>query len=195
MSDKTCAERIDAEYESEMETLRILWAGYCNDECPTCDGTGKRCNCDEENCPDKDAVCPSCDGEGNVPENTPEYGDLNEHGLSFDYCYPDKENPGYFRYQISWGGPSDEFRIYADRRSEYNWVIWKIEYWFLDWFDSAHKLLTGEDEKFMKNLLTSFFMEVGSFNHEYNKAMENYEPEEDEEEVDEEEQYFVPICP
>ena len=87
MSDKTCAERIDDHYDSEMETLRILWAGYCNDECPRCDGTGKRCNCDEENCPDKDAVCPTCDGECNLSEDTPEYGNLNEYGLSFDYCY------------------------------------------------------------------------------------------------------------
>lgn len=187
MSDKTCAERIDAEYSNTMETLRILWAGYCNDECPTCDGTGKRCNCDEENCPDKDAVCPTCEGEGNLSEDTPEYGSLFDYGLSFDYCYPDKGNPGYFRYQLSWGGPSDEFRIYADRRSEYNWVIWKISYVFMDWFDFAEIVLSGEDEKFMENLLTGFFMEVGSFDSEYDKAMEDYEPEYDDEDLDEEE--------
>ena len=187
MSDKTCAERIDAEYSNTMETLRILWAGYCNDECPTCDGTGKRCNCDEENCPDKDAVCPTCEGEGNLSEDTPEYGSLFDYGLSFDYCYPDKGNPGYFRYQLSWGGPSDEFRIYADRRSEYNWVIWKISYVFMDWFDFAEIVLSGEDEKFMENLLTGFFMECGSFDSEYDRAMENYEPEYNDEDLDEEE--------
>ena len=189
MSDKTCAERIDAEYESTMETLRILWAGYCNDECSECDGRGKKCSCDEENCPDADILCEVCEGEGNLSEDV--NGSLYEYGLSFDYCYPEKGEPGYFRYQLSWGGPSDEFRIYADKRSEYNWVIWKVEYWFLDWFDSAKRVLRGEDEKFMDNLLTGFFMEVGSFDHEYDKAMENYEPEDDEdfdeEEVDEEE--------
>mgnify|MGYP006353200869 FL=1 len=188
MSDKTCAERIDDHYDSEMETLRILWAGYCNDECPRCDGTGKRCNCDEENCPDKDAVCPTCDGECNLSEDTPEYGNLNEYGLSFDYCYSTRNSPGYFRYQLSWGGPSDEFRIYADKRGEYRWNIWKIEYWFMDWFDGAHKTLSGDDFKFMEELITGFFTECGSLDHEYEKAMENYEPEDDdEEEIDEEE--------
>ena len=182
MSDKTCAERIDAEYSSTMETLRILWAGYCNDECPTCDGTGKRCNCDEENCPDKDTVCPSCNGKGNLSEDTPEFGSLHEYGLSFDYCYPDNENPGYFRYQLSWGGPSDEFRIYADKRSKYNWVIWKISYVFMDWFDSAEKVLTGDDLTFMKNLVSSFFGECGSMDSTYNKAMQAWEPDEDDQE-------------
>ena len=183
MSDKTCAERIDAEYESTMETLRILWAGYCNDECPVCIGSGIDEDLSDSTC---ETPCKTCKGEGKLSEDTPEYGSLDEHGLSFDYCYADKGNPGYFRYQISWGGPGDEFRIYADKRSEYNWVIWKIEYWFLDWFDGARKILYGEDLKFMKNLLTSFFMEVGSFDHEYDKAMKNYEPEGDEELEDEE---------
>ena len=187
MSDKKCSERIDDHYDGVMETLRILWAGYTESECPECDGTGKICNCDEENCPDKDAVCKVCEGEGNLSEDVNGYGSLNEYGLSFDYCYPDKGNPGYFRYQLSWGGPSDEFRIYADKRSEYNWVIWKIEYWFMDWFDGAHKVLVGDDLKFMNNLLIGFFMDVGSFDHEYDKAMENYEPEDDEEDLDEEE--------
>lgn len=185
MSDKTCAERIDAEYESTMETLRILWAGYCNDECPECDGTGKFCHCDEDDCPNADILCELCDGEGNLSEDVNSYGSLNEYGLSFDYCYPAKGNPGYFRYQLSWGGPSDEFRIYADKRSEYTWVIWKVEYWFLDWFDSAKRVLHGEDEKFMKNLLTGFFMEAGTFDHIYDEAMINYEPEDDED-LDEE---------
>ena len=151
MSDKTCAERIDAEYESEMETLRELWEKYC-------EGTD--------------------DG----------MEELNEHGLSFDYCYASRGNPGYFRYQISWGGPSDEFRIYADRRGEYRWNIWKIEYWFMDWFDGAKKVLHGEDLKFMENLLTSFFAECGSFDHEYEKAMKNYEPEDDEDFDEEDEE-------
>lgn len=183
MSDKTCAERIDAEYSSTMETLRILWAGYCNDECPTCGGEGEVVNpdacCDEA--PDYKIKCKVCDGEGNLSEDTPEYGSLNEYGLSFDYCYPDKGNPGHFRYQLSWGGPSDEFRIYADRRSEYNWVIWKIEYWFMDWYDGAKIVLDGYDKQFMENLLSGFFMDCGAFDHVYDEAMKDYEPEFDEE--------------
>jgi hypothetical protein len=33
----------------------------------------------------------------------------------------------YYRIQFSWGGPSDELRIYHDR----------VEYRFMDWFDGA----------------------------------------------------------
>lgn len=36
MSDKTCAERIDDHYDNVMETIRILWAGYTNSNCPEC---------------------------------------------------------------------------------------------------------------------------------------------------------------
>ena len=45
-------------------------------------------------------------------------GNMYEYGLAFDYVAPgtfDNQDEGYFRYQLSWGGPSDEFRIYADK--------------------------------------------------------------------------------
>lgn len=187
MSDKTCAERIDAEYESTMETLRILWAGYCHDECPTCEGTGRKCQCDDSpcpECPDGVNICPSCDGTGNLSEDTPEYGNLFEYGLSFDYCYPDKGNPGYFRYQLSWGGPSDEFRIYADKKNDWDFPVWKIVYVFEDWFDHAEKALHGEDFKLMETIFSQFFTECGTTNHVYMEAMENWNDEEEDEEVD-----------
>lgn len=187
MTDKTCAECIDEKFQNEMETLRILWAGFCNDECPTCEGTGKHCNCDEDNCPDADKVCPTCNGDGNVPEDTPEYGSLFEHGLSFDYCYPTSNEDGYFRYQLSWGGPSDEFRIYANKIDDYRWIVYKVEYWFMDWFDGAHKLLTGEDKKFMSTLIEEFFGSCGTMTSVYDKAMEDYEPDEEDFEEEEEE--------
>ena len=61
---------------------------------------------------------------------------INNYGLCFDYVergtFTDQER-GYFRYQLSWGGPSDEFRIYVD----YDKQITHIDYWFLDWFDGA----------------------------------------------------------
>ena len=40
-----------------------------------------------------------------------------DYGLSFDYVSPNtfkEQEQGYFRYQLSWGGPSDEFRIYTN---------------------------------------------------------------------------------
>ena len=61
---------------------------------------------------------------------------INNYGLCFDYVergtFTDQER-GYFRYQLSWGGPSDEFRIYVD----YDKQITQIDYWFLDWGDGA----------------------------------------------------------
>ena len=61
---------------------------------------------------------------------------VNNYGLCFDYVekgtFTDQDR-GYFRFQISWGGPSDEFRIYVD----YDKQITHIDYWFLDWGDGA----------------------------------------------------------
>ena len=78
------------------------------------------------------------------PENTDlsNYDDffsyMNERGLSFDYVEPDTFNDqseGYWRFQLSWGGPSDEFRIYTT--CEHSKEIDYIEYWYMDWFDGA----------------------------------------------------------
>ena len=64
------------------------------------------------------------------------YDYINNYGLAFDYVekgtFTDQER-GYFRFQLSWGGPSDEFRIYVD----YDKQITHIDYWFLDWGDGA----------------------------------------------------------
>jgi len=39
---------------------------------------------------------------------------VNSNALSWDWVdAEDEKNPGYFRLQLSWGGPSDEFRIYT----------------------------------------------------------------------------------
>tara|TARA_R110000824_G_scaffold182255_1_gene363132 strand:+ start:52 stop:561 length:510 start_codon:yes stop_codon:yes gene_type:complete len=61
---------------------------------------------------------------------------VNQSGLSFDFVEAgtfEGQNYGYWRFQMSWGGPSDEFRIYTD----YNKNINYIEYWYKDWFDGA----------------------------------------------------------
>ena len=63
-----------------------------------------------------------------------ELGNLSEYGLSFDYVEPDTFNDqpfGYYRYQLSWGGPSDEFRFWPHDNS--------ITYHFMDWFDGAKR--------------------------------------------------------
>ena len=63
----------------------------------------------------------------NDPEKSfDDIGTFNDYGLCVDYVEPGtfKNKRGYVRYQLSWGGPSDEFRFYSQD---------KIEYVFLDW--------------------------------------------------------------
>lgn len=70
-----------------------------------------------------------------------EYDDLydyvNQTALSWNYVDSEGKEAGYYRLQLSWGGPSDEFRIYVNQDKE----IDIIEYWYMDWFDSAHYLV------------------------------------------------------
>ena len=67
-------------------------------------------------------------------------GTWNEYGLCLDYVAPGTFNGqrrGYLRYQLSTGGPGDEFRFYMSE----DLTLTRVEYWFLDWFDGAHKTL------------------------------------------------------
>jgi len=64
-------------------------------------------------------------------------------GLCFDYVEPktwDDQLEGYWRWQLSWGGPGDEFRIYINPDKS----VHRIEYWYLDWYDGAHVTLSPE---------------------------------------------------
>ena len=57
-------------------------------------------------------------------------------GLCFDYVDPGTftdQLEGYWRWQLSWGGPGDEFRIYINPDKS----VHRIEYWYLDWYDGA----------------------------------------------------------
>ena len=68
-----------------------------------------------------------------------EYEDLfdyvNQTALSWDYVEAeDEKNPAYYRLQLSWGGPSDEFRIYTIGDTL---EIDVIDYHYMDWFDGA----------------------------------------------------------
>ena len=79
--------------------------------------------------------------------------DFFEYGLCVDYVEPftfDDQEEGYLRYQLSWGGPSDEFRFYQLR----------TEYWFLDWFDGASRDVSQEEDIIE---LKSFFNDCGYF--------------------------------
>jgi|TARA_R100000479_G_scaffold115329_1_gene58530 hypothetical protein len=66
-------------------------------------------------------------------------------GLSFDYVPPhtfDDQPEGYWRWQFSWGGPSDELRAFVNEHRE----IHRLEYWYMDWFDGAHLLVQQDAE-------------------------------------------------
>ena len=57
-------------------------------------------------------------------------------GRAFDYVEPHTftdQLEGYWRWQFSWGGPSDELRAYVNEHKE----IHRLEYWFMDWMDGA----------------------------------------------------------
>lgn len=99
----------------------------------------------------------------------PELGSFNEYGLSFDYVpkgtFSDQKR-GYFCWQLSWGGPADEFRFYVDEELD----VTEIEYWFLDWYDGAGKLLTGDDFKLLDEIYQDF-KDLGIVNAERAKSM------------------------
>jgi len=60
---------------------------------------------------------------------------IYEYGLSFDFVESDDDHRAYWRYQFSWGGPSDEVRFYQDGL---------IEYVYLDWFVGIGYRVTEE---------------------------------------------------
>ena len=96
--------------------------------------------------------------------------DFSEYGLAFDYVEPntfDDQKRGYFRYQISWGGPSEEFRFYTDE----NLSLTNIEYWFLDWYDGATITIHEHHEHYATaKLLWDQFAETGTIEHLLSEA-------------------------
>jgi len=84
-----------------------------------------------------------------------ELGNFNEYGLCLDYVAPETfkgQHRGYLRYQLSWGGPSDEFRFYLDESLNTT----RIEYWFLDWFDGAKIILKGKALELLEKIYQDF---------------------------------------
>ena len=60
---------------------------------------------------------------------------FNESILAFDFVKAntfDNQPDGFFRLQLSWGGPSDEIRYYTKDEHE---KFYKITYNYMDWFD------------------------------------------------------------
>lgn len=92
-----------------------------------------------------------CQGEDDVED----LGSIHDYALSFDYVpkgtYTDQRK-GYFRYQISWGGPSTEYRFFIDGELK----PYKIEYWYLDWFDGACHKLSGKAFDYMSDFFLDY---------------------------------------
>ena len=68
-----------------------------------------------------------------------------DYALSWDFVEPHtyEDQPiGYFRYQMSSGGPSEELRYYLNRSQT---VVKSVKFWLLDWFDGASIELIGDD--------------------------------------------------
>lgn len=106
--------------------------------------------------------------EGNE-ESIEDLGTFSEYGLSFDYVAPDTfddQQEGYFRYQLSCGGPSDEFRFFVNC----DLSLHRIEYWFMDWFDGANIILDGSAYNLLSEIY-DFFNEVGCTQAEFDKTV------------------------
>ena len=174
MSDKqkTCEERIGDELESTIDALRLLYSAdqwgidgdtWDEDEAAltTCDICGDEEDTNRINGGD---ICKTC------LEKLEDLGTFNEYGLCFDYVtagtFKDQEQ-GYFRYQLSYGGPSDEFRFYTD--AERN--CYCIEYWFMDWYDGAHRELTGDDKDLLQSIFSNFD-DCGMVESEFEQAVQ-----------------------
>ena len=74
------------------------------------------------------------------------YERFSEYGLAFDYVEPCSDfNPGegYLRFQISYGGPSEEIRFFVSP-THGGYDMHKAEFWYLDWFDGACVDVTNE---------------------------------------------------
>ena len=109
--EKKCIDLVQSEYDYTLTQFKVADEYFCEEK------ESRKPNKELEHCED---FC--------------QY--ISEYGLCFDKVEPNTfqdQKLGYWRWQLSWGGPSDEFRIFVDEDKN----IYKIEYWFLDWGDGA----------------------------------------------------------
>lgn len=132
---QSCQDRVESALASRIITLEKLWTAY---------------------------------QEGDEERYKDELGTFFEYGLCFDYVpfglFSDQQE-GYFRYQLGYGGPSDEFRFYTDA----SFHCHTIKYWFLDWFDGAHIDLSGSEKELLLEIFECF-KEIGSVEIEFKKS-------------------------
>jgi len=94
---------------------------------------------------------------------------FHEYGLSFEYVDEGDDDNNYFRYLISTDGPSEEIRFYCYKNHFGLWVFSEAEFVYMDWFDSASEMITGNHLTLVEELF-EFFYEIGALNEEFKKA-------------------------
>lgn len=94
-------------------------------------------------------------------------GSFYDYGLSIDYVVPGtfKNKEGYLRYQLSWGGPSEEVRFYWSPGSH---EAYKIEFVYMDWGTGVGFNVLRED---WAQWLFREFDETGTLEAEQRKAL------------------------
>ena len=98
----------------------------------------------------------------NAEDNkTEDLGNLNDYGLCIDFVaagtFKDQREP-FYRYQLSWGGPQEEFRIFLDG---------SVEFWFLDWFDGACVQVESEDADIIKEIVSWKYPHLDRYPDDY----------------------------
>lgn len=167
--DATCADKVRGAWQSRREDLRVMLTPQDDDFQLRDDGTL-----------DSVIYCPAL-GEDLWRGDGSEYRDesgafdlaaflddyrddlwdelrayFDVYGLSFDYVEGEGDRSGYFRYQMSTGGPGEELRFYADAQRH----VYRIEFWYLDWSDGACVDVTHEE---VAQMLAEDFAECGLF--------------------------------
>ena len=142
----TCDEQVEARMDSCLEDLRAMLNPNRDDARLIDDGTLERV------IEVSDITFRFEEAEGETaPEIFDEYEDeirqevyesFESYGLSFDVVHTEDAGESYVRYQICWGGPTEEFRFFCD----FNRKPYKVEFWFLDWFDGASRDCTHRPE-------------------------------------------------
>lgn len=113
------------------------------------------------------------DADATDDERDEAFDELNNYGLSFDYVAPntfENQPRGYWRWQISWGGPSDEFRFYGEVINDYSVSLDAVEYWRMDWFDGAYARPSGDDLALLKEWFDDI-AETGTAVHVRNQSL------------------------
>lgn len=96
-------------------------------------------------------------------------GSFYDYGLSVDYVARETftdQTEGYLRYQLSYGGPSEEVRFYFSPGAH---EPYRIEFVYLNWFSGVGFDVSGQE---WAQWLANLFEEVGTVRTEMEKVME-----------------------